>query len=157
MPTPTERLTLLGLTLPEPAVPSFSYEPVVVQGDLAFVSGQLPKEDGEVRVTGRVGEEVGVEAARHAARVCVLQGLAVLAATLGGLDRVRRIVRVTGYVASAPDFHAQAGVLDAASDLLVDVFGDAGRHARSAVGVAELPRDAPVEIELIVAHDAAST
>ena len=155
MPTPSERLEAMGLELPEPAVPAFNYDPVVVHGDLAYVSGQLPKEDGEVWITGRVGEEVDVEAAQHAARVCILQGLAVVAAAVGGLAHVTRIVRVTGFVASGPGFHRQPHVLDAASTLLVEVFGDAGRHARSAVGVAELPRNAPVEIELIVAHDRA--
>lgn len=153
MPTPTERLAQLGLTLPEPAAPSFNYEAVAVHQDLAFVSGQLPKEDGEVRITGRVGDEVDLDVAQHAARVCVLQGLAVTAAALGGLERIRRIVRVTGYVASAAGFAGQPKVLDAASDLLVEVFGDAGRHARSAVGVAELPRHAPIEIEMIISHD----
>lgn len=155
MSTPDQRLAELGLALPEAAVPSFNYDPVAVHGDLLFVSGQLPKEDGQVRVVGRVGEDVDLERAQHAARVCVLQGLAVTAAAIGGLDRIRRIVRVTGYVASGADFHDQPKVLDAASDLLVEVLGEAGRHARSAVGVAELPRDAPVEIELIVAHDGA--
>ncbi|MBA2318999.1 MAG: RidA family protein [Euzebyales bacterium] len=156
MPTPDERLEAMGLTLPEPAVPAFNYDPVVVHGDLVYVSGQLPKEDGQVRITGRVGEDVDLEDAQHAARVCTLQGLSVIAAAVGGLAQVKRIVRVTGYVASGPGFHQQPHVLDAASTLLVDVFGDAGRHARSAVGVAELPRNAPVEIELIVAHDHAS-
>ncbi|QBI18423.1 RidA family protein [Egibacter rhizosphaerae] len=153
MPTPTERLAELGLQLPEPAKPSFNYVPVAVHGDLAFVSGQLPKEEGEVRITGRVGEDADLEEARTAARICVLQGLAVTADALGGLDRIRRVVRVTGFVASAEGFHGQPKVVDAASDLLAEVFGDAGRHARSAVGVAELPRDAPVELEFIFSHD----
>ena len=153
MASPTARLKELGLELPEPAKPSFNYDAVVLHGDLAFVSGQMPKEDGIVEITGRVGEDVDVDTARRAAEVCALQGLAVTAAALGSIDHVRRIVRVTGYVASGTDFHGQPTVLDAASDLLVAIFGDAGRHARSAVGVAELPRDAPIEVELIVAHD----
>lgn len=153
MTTPTQRLAELGRELPEPAKPSFNYDAVVLHRDLAYVSGQMPKEDGEVRITGRVGEETDFDTARRAAEICAMQGLAVLDQALGGLDHVTRIVRVTGYVASGPDFHAQPKVLDAVSDLMVEVFGDAGRHARSAVGVAELPRDAPVEVELIVAHD----
>ncbi|QBI20808.1 RidA family protein [Egibacter rhizosphaerae] len=154
MTSVTDRLRELGVELPEPAEPAFNYDPVARHGDLAYVSGQLPKEDGVVRITGRVGEDVDVETAGRAAGICALQGLAVTAAALGGIDRITRIVRVTGYVASGPDFHQQPKVLDAASDLFVEVFGEAGRHARSAVGVAELPRDAPVEVELIVAHDA---
>lgn len=153
MSTPSQRLTELGLTLPEPAAPSFNYDAVVLHGDLAYVSGQMPKEDGEVRITGRVGEDVDLDTARRAAEICGMQGLAVLDDALGGLDHVVRIVRITGYVASGPGFHAQPKVLDATSDLLVSVFGDAGRHARSAVGVAWLPRNAPVEVEMIVAHD----
>jgi enamine deaminase RidA (YjgF/YER057c/UK114 family) len=155
MTTPTERLSELGLTLPEPAKPSFNYVPVAVHGGLAYVSGQLPKEGGEVRLTGRLGEDVELDDARHAARVCTLQGLAVAADALGGLEHVTRAVRVTGFVASGRGFHAQPAVIDAASDLLVQVLGESGRHARSAVGVAELPRDAPVEIEFIFAHDRA--
>lgn len=155
MTSHAQRLTELGIELPEPASPSFNYQAVVVHGDLAYVSGQMPKEDGEVRITGRVGEEVDLDTARRAAEICALQGMAVVADALGGIDHVTRIVRITGYVASGPDFHAQPKVIDAASDLLGQVFGDAGRHARSAVGVAELPRDAPVEIEMIVAHDLA--
>jgi enamine deaminase RidA (YjgF/YER057c/UK114 family) len=147
------RLAALGLVLPEPARPSFDYVPVTRHGDLLFVSGQLPKEEGEVRIRGRVGEEVDLESARHAARVCVLQGLACVADHVGGIDRVSAILRVTGYVAGAPDFHEQPRVLDAASGLLHEIFGENGRHARSAVGVAALPRRAPVEIELIVSVD----
>lgn len=152
MSTPIERLSLLGLELPEAARPSFNYVPASLHGGLMFVSGQLPKESGEVRIQGRVGEEVDLDQARHAARVCVLQALAVAADTLGDLDQVDRVIRVSGFVASGPDFHDQPKVVDAASDLLVEVFGDAGRHARSAIGVAELPRDAPVEIEFIFSH-----
>lgn len=153
MTTPTERLRELGLTLPEPAQPSFNYVPVAVYGGLAYVSGQLPKEDGEVRITGRLGEDVDLDDARSAARVCTLQGLAVAADALGGLDHIVRAVRVTGFVASGRGFHSQPAVVDAASDLLVQVLGEAGRHARSAVGVAELPRKAPVELEFIFVHD----
>lgn len=146
-----ERLKAAGLTLPDAATPSFSYVPVTVHGGVAYVSGQMPKVDGEVRVFGKVGAEVDLETAQGEARVCILQGLACLRAELGTLDRVERILKINGYVASAPGFNAQPKVIDAASDLLFEVFGEAGRHARAAVGVAELPRNAAVEIEMTVA------
>lgn len=148
-----DRLAELGLTLPQAADPSFNYLPVTLHKGVAYVSGQMPKVDGEVRVFGKVGGEVDLETARGEARICILQGLACLEAALGSLDRVTRILKVNGYVASARDFNAQPKVLDAASDLLVEIFGEAGRHARAAVGVAELPRNAAVEIEMIVAFE----
>jgi len=147
-----QRLAQLGLTLPCAATPAFNYVPVTLHHGVAYVSGQLPKVDGEVRVLGKVGAEVTLDAAREQARLCVLQGLACLAQTLGSLDRITRILKVTGFVASAAGFYQQPQVIDAASDLLVDIFGTAGRHARSAVGVAQLPRNAPVEIEYMVAY-----
>ena len=146
-----ERLKEVGITLPDAATPSFSYVPITVHRGVAYVSGQMPKVDGNVRVTGHVGAEVDLETARGEARICILQGLACLRAELGTLDRVERILKINGYVASAPGFNAQPKVIDAASDLLFEVFGEAGRHARAAVGVAELPRNAAVEIELTVA------
>jgi len=142
----SQRLAQLGLTLPPAAAPVFNYAPVTLHQGVAYVSGQLPKVDGEVRVFGKVGAEVTLDAA------CVLQGLACLEQALGRLDRVTRILKVTGFVASAAGFHQQPQVIDAASDLLVEIFDAAGRHARSAVGVAELPRNAPVEIECVVAY-----
>ncbi|HTN09851.1 MAG TPA: RidA family protein [Acetobacteraceae bacterium] len=145
------RLAELGITLPEAATPSFSYVPVTLHNGVAYVSGQMPKVDGEVRVFGKVGREVDLETAREQARICILQGLACLRAALGSLDRVERVLKINGFVASAPGFNAQPKVLDAASDLLMEIFGDPGRHARVAVGVAELPRNAAVEIELTVA------
>lgn len=145
------RLRVLGLELPEPAKPSFNYVPVTVHAGVAYVSGQLPKEGGEVRITGKVDGEVSIEQAQQAARICVLQALACLDDALGGLDRVSRILKIVGFVASSPGFSDQPKVLDAASTLLVEIFGEHGRHARSAVGVFELPRQSPVEIELIVA------
>jgi enamine deaminase RidA (YjgF/YER057c/UK114 family) len=145
------KLAELGLRLPEAAKPSFLYVPVVVHGNVAYVSGQLPKVGGDVRTTGKVGAEVSMDDAREAARICVLQALAVLREALGSLDYVERILKVNGYVASAPGFNQQPTVIDAASELLVQVFGEAGRHARAAVGVAELPRNSPVEIEFTVA------
>lgn len=146
---PSHRLARAGLTLPEPAAPSFDYRPAVRDGHVIYVAGQLPKEDGEVRITGRCGEDVDVALAQRAARVCTLQGISCAAAAAGGIDNVLRVLRVTGFVASTPEFHQQPAVLDAASHLLGEVFGEAGRHARSAVGVQSLPRRAPVEIEFI--------
>jgi len=145
------RLKALGLQLPTPAKPSFDYIPVTVHAGVAYVSGQLPKEDGDVRITGKVDGEVSIGQAQEAARICVLQGLACLDDALGNLDRVAKILKVVGFVASSSGFNAQPKVLDAASTLLVEIFGEQGRHARSAVGVFELPRQSPVEIELIVA------
>lgn len=147
------RLAELGITLPQAADPSFNYLPVTLHNGVAYVSGQMPKVDGEVRVFGKVGGEVDMETARGEARICILQGLACLEAALGNLDRVTRILKVNGYVASAPGFNAQPKVLDAASDLLAEIFGEVGRHARAAVGVAELPRNAAVEIEMTVAFE----
>ena len=147
-----DRLRALALTLPEAATPSFNYVPVTLHRGVAYVAGQLPKVGGDIRVRGKAGREVNVETARGEARICILQGLACLKAALGSLDRVEQVLKVGGFVASAPGFNDQPKVLDAASDLLVEVFGDKGRHARSAIGVAELPRDAVVEIELTVAY-----
>ena len=145
------RLRELGLTLPEPATPAFNYVPVVVWHDVAYVSGQLPRVAGGLSATGKLGETVSVEEGREAARLCVLQGLAVLRQALGSLDRIDRILKVTGFVASAPTFFDQPKVVDAASELLIQLFGEAGRHARSAVGALALPRNTPVEIEFVVA------
>lgn len=145
------RLQGLGLQLPEPIAPAFQYVAVVVHGGMAWVSGQIPRAGGQVMLTGKVGGDVGLERAREAARACVLQALAQLKETLGSLDRIQRVLKVTGFVSSAPGFIQQPQVIDAASELLGEVFGEAGRHARSAVGVAELPRGVPVEIELVVA------
>lgn len=147
-----ERLKTLGIRLPEAASPSFNYVPVTLHRGVAYVAGQLPKVDGEVRVTGKVGAEVDLATAREQAKVCILQGLACLHGALGSLDRVEQVLRINGYVASAPGFNDQPKVLDAASDLLVEIFGDRGRHARAAVGVAELPRNACVEIEMTVSY-----
>jgi len=144
-------LQRLGLRLPDPVAPAFQYVPVVVDDGLAWVSGQIPRDGSTILYTGKVGAEVSLEQAQAAARACVLQGLSQLKQALGGFDRVRRVVKVTGFVASAPGFVQQPTVMDAASELLVQALGEAGRHARSAVGVAELPRGVPVEVELVVA------
>lgn len=132
-------------------MPKFQYEPVVVHDRVAYVSGQLPWEMGRLPSTGPVGTVVDIEAAQHCARLCVLQALSGLKRALGSLERIERVLKVTGFVASAPTFHEQPRVVDAASRLLVDLFGDSGRHARSAIGVTSLPREAPVEIEFVVA------
>lgn len=149
------RLAGLRLELPPPRAPAFSYVPVVVEGGLAWVSGQLPWRGDGLAAAGKLGAAVGLETGQSCARLCLLNGLAVLQEALGSLDRVRRIVKLTGFVASAPGFVDQPKVIDAASLLLVEIFGEAGRHARSAVGVAELPRDVPVEIEFVAAIGAA--
>ncbi|MCJ1683563.1 RidA family protein [Rathayibacter sp. VKM Ac-2928] len=146
-----ERLAELGIELPAVAVPAGAYIPAVVEGNLVFTAGQIPFVDGALPATGKVGAGVDPEAAKDLARVCALNALAAIADVIGSLDRVTRIVKVTGFVASAPGFNGQPGVINGASEVLGEIFGEAGRHARSAVGVAELPLDAPVEVELIVA------
>lgn len=144
------RLKQLGLTLPAPPKPVANYVPVVRAGDLLFLSGVLPSRDGRLVLTGKLGENLTVEQGVEAARVAVLNGLSIVRSEAGSLDRVKQIVKMVGYIASAPGFTDQPHVLNGASDLLVSLFGEAGRHARVAVGAAELPRMAPVEIELIV-------
>ena len=153
MTSPEQRLAELGLTLPPVPAPVAAYIPSVRSGAYVFTSGQVPMVDGALQVTGKVGAEVSAEQAKELARTAVLNAIAAVHAEVGDLSRVRRIVKVVGYVASAPDFTGQPGVVNGASELLGEVFGDAGRHARSAVGVAVLPLDAPVEIELIVEVD----
>jgi enamine deaminase RidA (YjgF/YER057c/UK114 family) len=150
MSTPDERLGQLGLTLPEVPAPVAAYVPAVRTGPYVYTSGQLPTVGGKLETTGKVGAEVDVETAKALARTCALNALAAVKAELGGLEHVRRVVKVVAFVASAPDFTGQPQVANGASELLGEVFGDAGRHARSAVGVAVLPLDAPVEVELIV-------
>ena len=145
------RLAELGLTLHGPHPPHDPLDAVVVHGDVARTSGQLPRIAGQLTCLGRLGDTVSVEEGRQAAAVCALNALAVLEVALGTLDRIERVLTVTGYVASAPDFHEQPAVIDGASAVLADVFGEAGRHTRSAVGVAALPRNGAVEIEVTVA------
>ncbi len=147
--SPAERLAALGLTLPPAAAPVAAYVPAVRTGMYVYVSGQLPVTDGKLSATGKVGGAVSAQDAAGMARTCALNALAAAAGAAGGLDAICRIVKVTGFVASAPGFNAQPQVVNGASELLIEVFGEAGRHARSAVGVAELPLDAPVEVELI--------
>jgi enamine deaminase RidA (YjgF/YER057c/UK114 family) len=144
-----DRLAELGLQLPPVVPPVAAYVPAVRSGDLVFTSGQLPVVEGRMEVTGKVGALVTAEQAQGLARTCALNALAAVDA-LVGLDAVEQVVKVVGFVASAPDFTGQPAVVNGASELLGDVFGEAGRHARSAVGVASLPLDAPVEVELVV-------
>ena len=144
------RLAELGLTLPAVAAPVAAYVPAVRTGNLVWTSGQLPFVDGALPVTGKVGAEVEAGQAKELARTCALNALAAIAAEIGDLDQIHRVVKVVGFVASAPGFFGQPGVINGASELLGQVFGDAGRHARSAVGVAVLPLDAPVEVEVVV-------
>ena len=146
---PEARLAALGLALPPVAVPLAAYVPAVRSGQWVYTAGQLPLADGQLLMTGRVGAQVSVEEAAALARTCALNALAAVASVTGGLSAVSRIVKIVGFVASDPSFTGQPLVVNGASELMLEVFGDAGRHARSAVGVAALPLDAPVEIELI--------
>ena len=146
---PAARLAALGLTLPEVARPLAAYVPAVRTGSYVYTAGQLPVVEGQLLATGKVGAEVGAAEAAALARTCALNALAAAASVAGGLNGIARIVKVTGFVASAPDFTGQAQVVNGASELLIEVFGEAGTHARSAVGMAVLPLNAPVEVELI--------
>ena len=150
MSTPEKRLAELGLAVPEVAKPVAAYIPAVRSGNLVFTSGQLPMREGQLVTTGKVGGEVTAEEAVECARQCALNALAAVRAEIGDLSLVKRVVKVVAFVASTPDFTGQPGVANGASELFGDVFGDAGRHARSAVGVPVLPLDAPVEVELVV-------
>jgi enamine deaminase RidA (YjgF/YER057c/UK114 family) len=151
----SDRLADLNLTLPQVPKPAGSYVPAARHGSLVFTAGQLPIVDGVLAYTGLVGDSLGadvnIEQAYTAARLCALNALAAAGALIGGLEQIESIVKVTGFVASAPGFTSQPAVVNGASDLLAAIFGDSGRHARSAVGVAALPLGAPVEVELIVA------
>jgi len=148
-PSPEARLAALGITLPKVSPPLAAYVPAVLTRGYVYTAGQLPVVEGRLLATGKVGAEVGAGEASALARTCALNALAAVASVTSGLDAVRRIVKVTGFVASAPDFTQQAQVINGASELLIEVFGEAGRHARSAVGMAVLPLNAPVEVELI--------
>ena len=147
--TAAERLAELGLTLPPVAKPVAAYVPAVLTGNYVYTSGQLPLVDGKLQGTGKVGEGVAVDEAAGLARTCALNALAAVASVAGGLDAITRIVKVTCFVSSAPAFTGQAQVANGASEFLIEVLGDAGRHARSAVGMSVLPLDSPVEVELI--------
>ncbi len=147
--TPEEKLRELGIDLPPAPKPLGSYVPIVRTGNLVYLSGMLPLVDGKLTHTGKVGGEITPEQAQEDARIAAVNALSVIKAEIGELSRVRRCVKLTGFVASTPDFTAQPGVVNGASDLMAEVFGDAGRHAREAVGVPVLPLDSPVEISFI--------
>ncbi|GJM17388.1 MAG: LysR family transcriptional regulator [Thermodesulfobacteriota bacterium] len=143
------RLDELGIKLPVPPDPLGAYVPAVVSGHLLYISGQLPLKDGNLAYKGKVGDNVTEEEAYEAARIASINALAVISKELGGFDSLKRIVKLTGYIASASGFNAQAAVVNGASDFFFEVLGEAGKHARVAVGVSELPADSPVEIEII--------
>lgn len=147
--TPATALESLGITLPPAAAPVGSYVPAIRVGSLVLTSGQIPVQGGKLTCSGKVGQDVPLEQAADAAQTCVINALAAAASIAGGIDSIRRIVRVAVFVNSAPGFTDQARVANGASDLLVRIFGDAGRHVRAAVGVSELPLNAAVELELV--------
>lgn len=144
------KLKALRIELPVAPKPVANYVPVVRAGDLLFLSGVLPSRDGQLIVTGKLGQGITIEQGMEAAKVAALNALAIVRGEVGSLGKVKRIVKMVGHIASAPGFTDQPQVLNGASDLLVQIFGEAGKHARVAVGAAELPRQAPIEIELIV-------
>jgi enamine deaminase RidA (YjgF/YER057c/UK114 family) len=144
------RLAELGIVLPALAIPAGAYVPAVITGNLVYTAGQLPFVDGVLPETGKLGTTIDPDVAKGYARTAALNALAAVASAIGSLDRVTRIVKVVGFVASDPSFTGQPGVINGASEVLGEIFGEAGKHARSAVGVAVLPLDSPVEVELIV-------
>jgi enamine deaminase RidA (YjgF/YER057c/UK114 family) len=150
MSTPEERLAELGLTVPEVVPPVAAYQPTARTGNLIFTSGQIPMRDGAPVATGKLGDGVSDEVGYECARQCALNAIAAVKAEVGELSQVKRVVKAVVFVASAPGFTAQPQIANGASDLLGAAFGDAGQHARSAVGVAALPLDVPVEVEIIV-------
>ena len=145
-----QRLSELGIELPAVATPAGAYVPAVISGNLVFTAGQIPLIDGKLMAEGKVGAEISPEQGREIARRCALNAIAAVKSVIGDLNRVKKVVKVVGFVASVPEFTGQPGVLNGASELLEQVFGEVGIHARSAVGVAALPLNAPVEVELIV-------
>ncbi|MDO8746569.1 MAG: RidA family protein [Thermodesulfovibrionales bacterium] len=149
MMTPEERLKQLGIELPDAPKPLGSYVPLVRTGNLVFLSGILPLVEGKLTREGQVGEKVTVDEAREDARTAAINALAILKSNLGTLNKISRCVKITGYVSSAPDFTEQPNVLNAASDFMLEIFGEVGRHARAAVGVNVLPLNSPVELEFI--------
>ena len=145
-----DRLIELSIELPIPPNPAGSYIPVVTTGNLAFVSGQIPMKEGKVVFEGKIPEQQSLESARDAAKICIINGLAQLKANLGSLDKITKFVRISGFVNSNPDFTEQPKVINAASDLLVEIFGEMAKHSRIAVGVASLPLNSTVEIDMVV-------
>lgn len=147
--SPEEKLRELGIELPKAPAPLGAYIPAVRAGNLVFLSGILPLIQGKLTRTGRVGEDISIDEAREDAKTAAINALSVLKSYIGSIDKVKRCIKITGYVSSAPDFTEQPKVLNAASDLMFEIFGEAGRHARAAVGVNVLPLNSPVEIEFI--------
>ena len=145
-----DKLRELSIDLPTPPSPAGSYIPIVTTGNLAFVSGQIPMKEGKVVFEGKVPNEQSLDAARDAAKICIVNGLAQLKANLGSLDKIIKFVRISGFVNSNPEFTEQPKVINAASDLLVEIFGDMAKHSRIAVGVASLPLNSTVEIDMVV-------
>ena len=145
-----DKLIELGIEIPTPPSPAGSYIPVVITGNLAFVSGQIPMKEGKVVFEGKVPEEQSVDTAREAAKICIINVLAQLKANLGSLNKITKFVRISGFVNSSPDFIEQPKVINAASDLLIEIFGDMAKHSRIAVGVTSLPLNSTVEIDMIV-------
>ena len=145
-----DRLKELAIEIPTPPSPAGSYIPVVTTGNLAFVSGQIPMKEGKVVFEGKVPNVQSVDSAREAAKICIINGLAQLKANLGSLDKITKFVRISGFVNSNPEFYEQPKVINAASDLLVEIFGDMAKHSRIAVGVASLPLNSTVEIDMVV-------
>jgi enamine deaminase RidA (YjgF/YER057c/UK114 family) len=145
-----DKLISLGITLPSPSASAGSYVPVVISHNFAFVAGQIPIEGGQVKFKGKVGMDISIEAGQQAARLCTINALAQLKSALGSLDRIKRVVKVTGFVNCDPSFAEQPKVVNGASDLLVQVFGEKGKHARAAVGASSLPLGSSVEVEFIV-------
>jgi enamine deaminase RidA (YjgF/YER057c/UK114 family) len=152
MTTPSVRLTALGITLPTVAAPIAAYLPAVADDHHIYVSGQLPLVDGALQTTGRLGSDVDTNIGYGQARICVLNGLAAAVNLIGDIDRITRVVRVGGFVACVPTFNEQPAVINGASELLAEIFAEKGRHARSAVGVAALPLNAAVEVELLLEY-----
>jgi enamine deaminase RidA (YjgF/YER057c/UK114 family) len=150
MTTPEERIAELGLTLPQVVPPLAAYQPAARSGNLVFTAGQLPARDGAMLATGKLGDAVSAEEGYECARQCAINALAAIKAEIGELSAIKRVVKAVVFVASTPDFTGQPQVANGASEFLGEVFGDAGKHARSAVGVAVLPLDVPVEVELVV-------
>jgi enamine deaminase RidA (YjgF/YER057c/UK114 family) len=144
------RIQALGLNIPEPSRPAGRFVPAVQVGNLVFVSGQIPAISGQLEIKGKLGRDLSVEQGQEAARTALLNVLAAIRSTIGSLDTIKRVVKLNGWVASAEGFNSQPRVVDGASLLLEEIFGEAGKHARAAIGVAELPLGAPVELELIV-------
>ena len=145
-----EKLKELGIDIPTPPSPAGSYIPVVTTGNLAFVSGQIPMREGKVIFEGKVPNVQSLNSAREAAKICIINALAQLKANLGSLDKITKFVRISGFVNSNPEFYEQPKVINAASDLLVEIFGDMAKHSRIAVGVASLPLNSTVEIDMVV-------